>query len=101
MDENQNYDFWNEVIARLAETVSGWMLPGQAVSLFNNTDNPIFVRTYNQSDNFRLIPYGSWTINPRSFSIISARGVTNIQVDIRGRIFRSPIGIPQAYTAIA
>ncbi len=100
-DESTEESFWVRVLAELlkqgVEYALGWFNPGAGVSLFNASGSAIFVRTYDQRDNLRWIPYGSWTIQPNSYATIYARGDSYIQADLKGRIFRCPIGAPQAY----
>ena len=100
-DESSEDSIWVKIALELAkqgvEYAMGWFNPGHAVSLFNSSGSAIFVRTYDQRDNLRWIPYGSWTIQPNSYATIYARGDSYVQADIRGRVFRCPIGVPQAY----
>jgi hypothetical protein len=100
--DGQDNSVWSVVIKELIElgqqALEGWLRPGRAVTLFNNTDSPIFVRTFDQNDNWRWVAYGTYTIGARNYATIYARGDNNIQADIRGRVYRCAMGLPQAYT---
>ena len=93
--------FWAEVLRRVVELgieqIKVWTQPGRDVPLFNATNSTIFIRTFDQNDNLRWIPYASYAIAPRSLAVIRARGTTHVQLDIRGRIHRALIGVAQAF----
>lgn len=88
---------FEELIKLGKEALSILTQPGRAAALYNYTDSPIFVRTYDQRDSLRWIPYNSYTIYPNTIDTVYARGVSNFQVDIRGRVFRVDIGAAYAY----
>jgi hypothetical protein len=98
---DQGDSFWATIAAELlkqgVDYVSGWFAPGRNVGLYNATGSAIFVRTYDQRDFLRWIPYGSWTIQPQDYATIAARGTDNIQADIGGRVYRCDIGGAYAF----
>jgi hypothetical protein len=98
---DQDQSFWAKIAIELlkqgAEYAAGWFSPGQSAALYNSTDSPIFVRTYDQRDTLRWVAYGSYTVPPNSFTTVYARGTNNFQVDILGRVFRVDIGGAYAY----
>jgi hypothetical protein len=100
-DDTANNDFWQKVldfiIKQGMDQVNWWMQPGRSVPLFNASGAPIFIRTFDQRDNLRWIPYATYSIAPNQLGVIAARGTTYIQLDIRGRIYQAQIGVAQAF----
>ena len=94
-------DFWAEVLGKIIQAgmkqLIIWLQPGKAAPLFNNTNAPIVVLTYDQRDFLRWVPYGRYVIAPNSLQVIFARGDTYFQADIRGRVHNIRIGASQAY----
>lgn len=87
---------WSE-LARKAlqagiEYAGYWFQAGQNAALFNDTDSFITVLTYDQRDFLRWVPYGRYTIAPRTPGVIYARGNTTFQADIRGKVYNVRIG---------
>jgi hypothetical protein len=98
---DQDQSIWAKIAIELlkqgVDYAAGWFAPGKAAALYNNTDSPIFVRTYDQRDTLRWVAYSSYTVNPNTFTTVYARGDSNFQVDIRGRVFRVDIGAAHSY----
>jgi hypothetical protein len=97
---DQDQSIWAKIAIELLKQGVDYYtktIPSKSVGLYNNTDSPIFVRTYDQRDTLRWIAYGSYTINPNTISTVYARGDSNFQVDIRGQVFRVDMGAFYAY----
>lgn len=93
--------FIQEVIKELEQigqdTLLRWMSPGKGVTLFNRTTVPIVVRTYDQKDGLRWIPYGTYSLRPSAVANIFARGDSYIQANINGKLVNVNLGVPNVY----
>lgn len=86
-----------ELINQGLSRVREWSEPGIRVALYNSAGSPVFVRTFDQRDTLRWVPYRTYTIFPNTCTLVEARGPSNMQVDIRGRVFRCDIGAAYNY----
>ena len=88
----EEQDIWGIIIQQLINigwgAVEVWLRPPIGAALYNSSGSSIFVRTFDQRDTLRWIPYSTYTISPNTYAEVFARGPDNLQVDIRGRVFR-------------